>query len=131
VGRWAIAAGGDFAFPETTGPKPPMVDRINSYVKKAIIAAQYDPVVAKAHMGGSGSSGFTPVPYEASGRGQSPSGRSQRPPGPIHESARRARLDKTQPQVGRACATTNPASGVLASWSSVANPSRTIRLRWD
>ena len=25
-----------------------MVDRINSYVKKAIIAAQYDPAVAKA-----------------------------------------------------------------------------------
>lgn len=45
---WAIAAGGDFAFPETTGPKPPMVDRINSYVKKAVIAAQYDPIVAKA-----------------------------------------------------------------------------------
>ena len=45
---WAIAAGGDFAFPETTGPKPPMVDRINGYVKKVIIASQYDPVVAKA-----------------------------------------------------------------------------------
>jgi 2-polyprenyl-6-methoxyphenol hydroxylase-like FAD-dependent oxidoreductase len=45
---WAIAVGGDFAFAETTGPKPPMTDRINSYVKKAIIAAQYDPVVARA-----------------------------------------------------------------------------------
>ncbi|MBO0728097.1 MAG: FAD-dependent monooxygenase [Acidimicrobiaceae bacterium] len=45
---WAIAVGGDFSFPETTGPKPPMVDRINNYVKKAITAAQYDPVVAKA-----------------------------------------------------------------------------------
>ncbi|HUE60698.1 MAG TPA: hypothetical protein VMO88_14050 [Acidimicrobiales bacterium] len=45
---WAIAAGGDFAFPETTGPRPPMVDRINSYVKKVVIAAQYDPVVARA-----------------------------------------------------------------------------------
>jgi 2-polyprenyl-6-methoxyphenol hydroxylase-like FAD-dependent oxidoreductase len=45
---WAIAVGGDFAFPETTGPKPPMVNRINSYVKKVIIAAQYDPVVARA-----------------------------------------------------------------------------------
>ena len=31
---WAIAAGGDFAFPETTGPKPPMVDSINSYVRR-------------------------------------------------------------------------------------------------
>jgi hypothetical protein len=45
---WAIAVGGDFAFPQTTGPKPPMTDLINSYVKKAIIAAQYDPVVARA-----------------------------------------------------------------------------------
>jgi 2-polyprenyl-6-methoxyphenol hydroxylase-like FAD-dependent oxidoreductase len=45
---WAIAAGGDFAFEKTTGPKPPMVDRINRYVRKVIIAAQYDPVVAKA-----------------------------------------------------------------------------------
>ena len=45
---WAIAAGGDFAFPETTGPKPPLVDRINGYVRRVIIAAQYDPVVAGA-----------------------------------------------------------------------------------
>jgi 2-polyprenyl-6-methoxyphenol hydroxylase-like FAD-dependent oxidoreductase len=45
---WAIAAGGDFAFRETTGPKPPMVDYINRYVRKVIIAAQYDPIVARA-----------------------------------------------------------------------------------
>lgn len=45
---WAIAAGGDFCFAETTGARPPMVDGVNSYVKKAIIAAQRDPKVATA-----------------------------------------------------------------------------------
>jgi 2-polyprenyl-6-methoxyphenol hydroxylase-like FAD-dependent oxidoreductase len=45
---WAIAAGGDFCYPETTGPKPPLVDSLNRYVKKAVIAAQHDPVVAAA-----------------------------------------------------------------------------------
>ena len=45
---WAIAAGADFAFPETTGPKPPMTDVINRYVAKAIVAAQHDGVVATA-----------------------------------------------------------------------------------
>ena len=42
---WSIAAGGDFLMPETTGPKPPMCDPINRYLKKAFIAAHYDPVV--------------------------------------------------------------------------------------
>lgn len=45
---WAIAAGGDFAFPETTGPKPPGTDMINRYVTKVAIAAQHDPKVATA-----------------------------------------------------------------------------------
>ena len=45
---WAIAAGGDFCFAETTGAKPPMVDHLNRYVKKAIIASQHDPKVASA-----------------------------------------------------------------------------------
>jgi 2-polyprenyl-6-methoxyphenol hydroxylase-like FAD-dependent oxidoreductase len=45
---WAIAAGGDFCYPQTTGPKPPLVDRLNRYVKKAVIAAQHDPAVATA-----------------------------------------------------------------------------------
>ena len=45
---WAVAAGGDFTFPETTGEKPPMVDRINAYIGKAFVAAQHDPVVAAA-----------------------------------------------------------------------------------
>jgi 2-polyprenyl-6-methoxyphenol hydroxylase-like FAD-dependent oxidoreductase len=45
---WAIAAGGDFCYPQTTGPKPPLVDQLNRYVKKAVIAAQHDPAVATA-----------------------------------------------------------------------------------
>jgi 2-polyprenyl-6-methoxyphenol hydroxylase-like FAD-dependent oxidoreductase len=45
---WAIAAGGDFCYPQTTGPKPPLVDSLNRYVKKAVIAAQHDPAVATA-----------------------------------------------------------------------------------
>lgn len=43
---WAVTVGADFGFPETTGPKPPMVDTVNRYVKKAVIAAQYDSDVA-------------------------------------------------------------------------------------
>jgi 2-polyprenyl-6-methoxyphenol hydroxylase-like FAD-dependent oxidoreductase len=43
---WAIAAGADFCYPQTTGSKPPLVDRLNRYVKKAVIAAQHDPAVA-------------------------------------------------------------------------------------
>jgi hypothetical protein len=45
---WAIAAGADFAFPETTGPKPPGTDVVNRYVGRVILASQRDPVVAAA-----------------------------------------------------------------------------------
>jgi 2-polyprenyl-6-methoxyphenol hydroxylase-like FAD-dependent oxidoreductase len=45
---WAIAAGADFCYPQTTGPKPPLADHLNRYVKKAVIAAQHDPAVAAA-----------------------------------------------------------------------------------
>lgn len=45
---WTITAGGDFCYPETTGPKPPMTGGLNRYVKKAMIAAQHDPAVASA-----------------------------------------------------------------------------------
>ena len=45
---WAIAAGGDFCYPQTTGPRPPLVDGLNRYVKRAVIAAQHDPAVATA-----------------------------------------------------------------------------------
>ena len=45
---WQVAAGGDFFYRETTGPKPVMVHRINGYIRKAVIASQHDPVVASA-----------------------------------------------------------------------------------
>jgi 2-polyprenyl-6-methoxyphenol hydroxylase-like FAD-dependent oxidoreductase len=45
---WSIAAGGDFVFPETTGPKPPGTDVVNRYVAKVIVASQRDVRVANA-----------------------------------------------------------------------------------
>ena len=45
---WSIAAGGDFSFPETTGPKPPGTDLVNRYVRRVVIAAQHDTEVARA-----------------------------------------------------------------------------------
>lgn len=45
---WAIAAGGDFAFSQTTGDKPPATNAINRYVRKVVIAAQHDETVARA-----------------------------------------------------------------------------------
>ena len=45
---WSIAAGADFSFPETTGPKPPGTDVVNRYVGRVMIAAQRDAVVCNA-----------------------------------------------------------------------------------
>jgi 2-polyprenyl-6-methoxyphenol hydroxylase-like FAD-dependent oxidoreductase len=45
---WQIAAGGDFSYPEATGPRPPLIDVLNFYLRKAIVTAQHDPVVAIA-----------------------------------------------------------------------------------
>jgi hypothetical protein len=45
---WQIAAGGDFSYPEATGPRPPLINVLNFYLRKAIVAAQHDPVVAIA-----------------------------------------------------------------------------------
>jgi 2-polyprenyl-6-methoxyphenol hydroxylase-like FAD-dependent oxidoreductase len=45
---WAIAVGGDFSYPETTGPKPPGTDVVNRYVRRVVTAAQRDGVVANA-----------------------------------------------------------------------------------
>jgi 2-polyprenyl-6-methoxyphenol hydroxylase-like FAD-dependent oxidoreductase len=43
---WTIAAGADFQFPQTTGPKPPFIDVFNGYSDRLLRAAQADPVVA-------------------------------------------------------------------------------------
>jgi hypothetical protein len=45
---WQIAAGGDFSYPEATGPRPPLINVLNFYLRKAIVAAQHDPAVAIA-----------------------------------------------------------------------------------
>jgi 2-polyprenyl-6-methoxyphenol hydroxylase-like FAD-dependent oxidoreductase len=45
---WAIAAGADFVFPETTGPKAPGTDLINRYLAKVAVASQHDVKVATA-----------------------------------------------------------------------------------
>jgi 2-polyprenyl-6-methoxyphenol hydroxylase-like FAD-dependent oxidoreductase len=42
---WSMATGGDFLMPETTGPKAPLTDQLNRYIKKVFIAAQHDAVV--------------------------------------------------------------------------------------
>jgi 2-polyprenyl-6-methoxyphenol hydroxylase-like FAD-dependent oxidoreductase len=43
---WSMGAGGDFAYPKTTGDKPPLIDLLNTQTKKVLIAAQRDPDVA-------------------------------------------------------------------------------------
>jgi hypothetical protein len=49
-GPWAMAATSDFAYPETTGPRPPFTNISSRFAKKACIAAQRDRVVAAALM---------------------------------------------------------------------------------
>ncbi|WP_203907093.1 FAD-dependent oxidoreductase [Rhizocola hellebori] len=44
---WRFAAGGDFAFPETQGPRPPGIALLNRYSRRVQLAARYDPVVRR------------------------------------------------------------------------------------
>lgn len=44
---WAIAAGGDFSYAETTGAKPAGTALINRYVRSVVIAAQHDVRTAR------------------------------------------------------------------------------------
>lgn len=44
---WMMATGGDFAYPETKGPKPFGTDFINWYARQAMLAAHTDPKVHK------------------------------------------------------------------------------------
>jgi 2-polyprenyl-6-methoxyphenol hydroxylase-like FAD-dependent oxidoreductase len=39
---WSVAVGGDFAYPDTTGPKPVGTDILNRYIRRVTIAAQHD-----------------------------------------------------------------------------------------
>lgn len=43
---WSVATGSDFAYPETTGEKPPGTDLVNRYMDKVTIAAQHDDQVS-------------------------------------------------------------------------------------
>lgn len=45
---WGLAVGADFAFPQTTGPKPTGTDLLNWYVDRVVRTAQSDPVVSEA-----------------------------------------------------------------------------------
>jgi 2-polyprenyl-6-methoxyphenol hydroxylase-like FAD-dependent oxidoreductase len=44
---WSVAVGGDFEYPDTTGPKPFGTDVLNRYVDRATVAAQHDDAVAR------------------------------------------------------------------------------------
>jgi hypothetical protein len=44
---WRFAAGGDFAFPETQGPKPLGIDLLNRYSRRVQLAARFDPDVRR------------------------------------------------------------------------------------
>lgn len=46
-GVWRTVVGGDFAFAETTGPKPRGTDLANWYMKQLIERAQTDPLVSE------------------------------------------------------------------------------------
>lgn len=42
---WQVAAGSDFIYRETTGPKPPGTDLVNRYLARVFVAAAHDEVV--------------------------------------------------------------------------------------
>ncbi|MFI7576090.1 FAD-dependent oxidoreductase [Micromonospora sp. NPDC049497] len=44
---WRMATGGDFAYPETTGPKPFGTDLLNRYAREAMLASHVSPEVHK------------------------------------------------------------------------------------
>ena len=43
---WSTAVGSDFAYDETTGPKPLGTDLINRYMDRVITAAQHNDAIA-------------------------------------------------------------------------------------
>ena len=45
---WQIAVGADFAYPESTGPKPVGTDLVNRYMERVLTAAQVSPEVNTA-----------------------------------------------------------------------------------
>jgi 2-polyprenyl-6-methoxyphenol hydroxylase-like FAD-dependent oxidoreductase len=47
-GPWRLAVGGDFAYPECTGPKPRGTDLMNQYLYRVALASQVEPEVSDA-----------------------------------------------------------------------------------
>jgi 2-polyprenyl-6-methoxyphenol hydroxylase-like FAD-dependent oxidoreductase len=47
---WQMAAGADFAFPQTSGPKPTGIDLTNRYVARLLRKAHTDPVLSEAFL---------------------------------------------------------------------------------
>lgn len=45
---WRFAVGGDFAFPETTGPRPRGIGLLNGYARRLQVASSRDPDVRRA-----------------------------------------------------------------------------------
>lgn len=48
AGAWALSTGGDFAYPETTGRRPPLQRLTGAYARRVMRAALHDPVVSEA-----------------------------------------------------------------------------------
>jgi len=47
---WQMATGADFAFPETTGPKPPGTDMVNRYMDRVIAATHVSEEICQRFM---------------------------------------------------------------------------------
>lgn len=48
AGAWALSTGGDFAYPETTGRRPPLQRLTGAYARRVMRASLRDPVVSEA-----------------------------------------------------------------------------------
>jgi 2-polyprenyl-6-methoxyphenol hydroxylase-like FAD-dependent oxidoreductase len=48
---WQTATGGDFMYPETSGPRPPAIDLINWLARQAMLAAHVSPEVHRVLIG--------------------------------------------------------------------------------
>jgi hypothetical protein len=50
VTPWRFAVGGDFAYPQTTGPRPRGVTLTNWYGRRIALASQVDPEISSTFM---------------------------------------------------------------------------------
>ncbi|MGY1665697.1 FAD-dependent oxidoreductase [Geodermatophilus sp. SYSU D00696] len=47
---WDVSVGGDLRFPGVAGPRTPRVRAVNAYLERLHVAAEHDPVVARAFL---------------------------------------------------------------------------------